>query len=93
MNIGKAVRLCRHQKGLTQAQLAEMSGLSVSFLSMLEKGRRDPSLSSIQSIASALEVPVSILVFLGADNEDLVGMSQELTEKLSSAALRLVQAG
>lgn len=90
MNIGNAIRLCRNQRGLTLSELAKICGFSVSYLSMLEKGKRDPSISTVQSIASALSVPMNILVFLGSDSSELEGMSIELTEKLSHTALSLI---
>lgn len=93
MNLGRAIKLCRNQKGLTQAELAASASISVSFLSMLEQGKRDASFSSIQAIAEALAIPVSILVFLAAGNDELTGISPELIDKLSSAALGLVRAG
>lgn len=91
MNLGRAVKLCRHQKGLTQAELAAVAGVSVSFISMLEKGKRDASISSVQEIARGLGVPISILVFLAAGEGELSGISPELIDKLSTAALGLVR--
>ena len=89
MNLGKAIKLCRTQQDLSQAQLAELAGISVSYLSLLERGKRDPSFSTVQDIASALGVPLGILVFLAADKDEL-GMSPELSEKLAYAALQLM---
>ena len=91
MNLGRAIRLCRTQRGLSQAKLAKTAGISVSYLSLLERGKRDPTLSTIEKIASALDVPVSILVFLAANDEDMSGLSSELREKLSYTALRLIE--
>jgi len=91
MNLGKAIKLCRTQKNLKQSELAERAKISVSYLSLLERGKRDPNFSTVEKIATALDVPVSILVFLAADEEELSGMSPELKEKLSYTALRLIE--
>jgi transcriptional regulator with XRE-family HTH domain len=91
MNLGKAIRLCRNQRGMTQGDLASKCELSVSYLSMIEKGKRDPTLSTLESIAASLRVPLSILVFLGTDESDLRGVSKELIEKLSHASLSLIK--
>ena len=56
MNLGKAIKLCRIQRGLTQAKLAEASEISVSYLSLLERDLRDPALSTMVAIADALNV-------------------------------------
>lgn len=50
-----AVRL-RKEKGLTQEQLAEISGLSQQYISGLEQGRRNPTIVTIHELAVALGV-------------------------------------
>lgn len=92
MNIGNAIKLCRTQKGYTQSQLSEKANISASYLSLLEKGKRDPNLSTLQDISTALDVPTSILMFLASDKEDLDGVSEELAEKLSLTVLKLISA-
>ena len=92
MNIGRAIKLCRTQKNMKQSELADIADISVSYLSQLERGSRDPNFSTVQNIATALNIPVSILVFLGADSSELGGISPELAEKLSFTALRLIEA-
>ncbi|MCB9458112.1 MAG: helix-turn-helix transcriptional regulator [Anaerolineaceae bacterium] len=92
MNLGKAIKLCRTQRGFSQAELSRIAGISVSYLSLLERGKRDPNLSTVEDIAQALEVPVSILVFLAAEDDEMVGLTPELREKLSYTALRLIEA-
>ena len=92
MNLGKAIKLCRTQKNMKQSELADMVQISVSYLSLLEQGKRDPNFSIVQKIASALNVPVSILTFLGADKSELTDISPELAEKLSYTALQLIGA-
>jgi len=63
----------------------------VSYLSLLERNeRKDPALSTIQNLAEALRVPTGILFFLAAEESELAGLPPELQEKLSFAALRLL---
>lgn len=91
MNLGRAIALCRKQRGLKQSELAELSNLSVSYISLLERNdRKDPTLSTVQKISEALQVPSGILFFLAADATELSGLSSELQEKLSFAALQLL---
>jgi len=78
MNIGKAIKLCRTQRGISQAELAQQAKCSVSYLSMLENNKRDPTLSTMTSIAHALRVPTSILFFLGAEEGDLSGLDKTI---------------
>lgn len=90
MNIGRAIKLCRNQKNLTKTKLAELSGLSVSYLTLLEQEKRDPNLSTIDKICQALKIPSAILIFLAADSNEKKELSPELSEKLSFLALSLI---
>jgi transcriptional regulator with XRE-family HTH domain len=92
MNISKALKLCRTQKGITKTQLAEKADLSVSYLSLLEQGKRDPNLSTINNLCIALNIPASIFMFLASDVNELGGISKELAEKISLTALQLMEA-
>jgi transcriptional regulator with XRE-family HTH domain len=92
INIGSAINLCRRQKKLTQAELALRANLSESYLSLIERGRRDPPLSSLQAIARGLEIPLSLLLFLAADASELESLPTDVQDKLSSAVYKLLKA-
>ena len=90
MNIGQAIQLARSKRKLSQAALAKRAGISVSYLSLLERGRRDPPLSTIQRIAAALVMPVEILFFLGAEEGELGQLNRNLAGQLAITALELL---
>jgi transcriptional regulator with XRE-family HTH domain len=92
MNIGNAIQLARTKRKLTQIQLAKRAGISVSYLSLLERSRRDPPLSTLEKVAAALNMPLEILFFLGAEGGDLSGLNKELAGQLAVAALELLNA-
>ncbi len=54
--IGERVRELRKQLSLTQEELAERAGISVSFLSMIERAERMPHLETLVRLTSALGV-------------------------------------
>ena len=54
--VGRNVRLIRQKKGLTQEQLAEISGFSQQYISGLEQGRRNPTVVTLYELASSLGV-------------------------------------
>jgi transcriptional regulator with XRE-family HTH domain len=89
MHLGTAIRFCRLQRDLTQPELARRAGVSPSYLSILERGKRDPSFSVIEKIARGLDVPLSLLVFIATDPSEIEGLPAELTEKLSAATMNL----
>lgn len=91
MNVGRAIKLCRSTKGWTLAELGKRTGIAASHLSMIEHNSRDPSMKTMQAIANAFGMPLNVLIFLAADTTDLAGVSEELKEKLSRAALELLR--
>ena len=56
--LGRNIRALRKSQSLTLEQLSARSGLSVSFLSLIERGKKKPSLSALQSISDALGMEV-----------------------------------
>jgi len=71
MNIGEAIKNLRQQKGFKQTDFAVLCGLSQSYLSSIEKGRKEPTLSILKQIANALSIPMPVLVFFSLDKEDI----------------------
>lgn len=60
--IGREVRAIRRQLGITVADMAENSGLSLGMLSKIENGMTSPSLTTLQTLSNALGVPLSQLL-------------------------------
>ena len=90
MNVGQAIKMCRTRRGVSQTDLAHRVDCSVSYLSMLENNKRDPTLSTLTKIAHGLNVPMGILFFLAADRNELSGMDKELAGDLARTALELL---
>ena len=59
---GKVLRRLRRQRGLTQEQLGLESDLRRTYVSVLELGRQQPSLTTILKLAAALGEPPGTLV-------------------------------
>ena len=57
--IGREVRSFRRQQGLTVADLAQITGLSIGMLSKIENGITSPSLTTLQVLSHAFSVPVT----------------------------------
>ena len=56
------LKAIRTQKGLSQGALAKLANMSQTFLSNVENGKSDPSLSTLKRLAGALDVSVSDLI-------------------------------
>lgn len=62
IDLGKRIRKIRLQKQMTQKQLAEKCGCNRNYISMLERGERNPSYKSLVMIANGLEVELYELI-------------------------------
>lgn len=72
MNIGETIKEIRKRKGLSQQELAKLSGISQTYLSQIEKmGIRNPSLEILHKISTALDLPFPVLSFLTLDYSDI----------------------
>ncbi|MEM7744885.1 MAG: XRE family transcriptional regulator [Pseudomonadota bacterium] len=56
--VGAQVRALRQALGMTLAELAQSAGISTGMLSKIENGQTSPSLSTLQSLAAALNMPL-----------------------------------
>ncbi|MDR0302892.1 MAG: helix-turn-helix domain-containing protein [Treponema sp.] len=57
-NLGKTIRFYRKQQGLSQAELAEKAGISIAFLSKIERGIKFPTSETLSGLANGLDVEV-----------------------------------
>lgn len=58
--VGAALRAARQAQGLTLEALAERTGLSLRFLSELERGKEGASLGRVLRVAAALGLELSL---------------------------------
>lgn len=58
---GQCLKNARIKKGLSQEKLAEAANLDRTYISLLERGKRNPSLLCIISICRALDISLSEL--------------------------------
>jgi transcriptional regulator with XRE-family HTH domain len=61
-SFGKIILKYRSEKKISQETLATLSGLDRTYISLLERGKRNPTLKTIFKLAKALEVLPSVLV-------------------------------
>jgi transcriptional regulator with XRE-family HTH domain len=56
--LGTAIRKLRHERGLSLRDLSRLTGFSISFLSLVERGRSGLALTSLHTLAEALGTEV-----------------------------------
>ena len=57
-----SIRVWREHRGVSQAQLASMAGISASYLSQLESGKRDGTMEVLSAVSAALDVTLDDLI-------------------------------
>ena len=65
VQLGGRIREERRRRGLTQEALAGALDLSIAYVSLIERGGRNPPYTTVMAIARALSVPPASLVAEG----------------------------
>jgi transcriptional regulator with XRE-family HTH domain len=90
MNYGKALKLARALANLSQKELARKAGLDPSHISLIEKGTRRPSLTALERLSSALQIPSDLLLLMAAEKDDLKFRDPEQIQQAAESLARLV---
>ncbi|AEG15572.1 helix-turn-helix transcriptional regulator [Desulfofundulus sp. TPOSR] len=78
LSLGDKIRIMRSEKNLSLQELADRAGISLSYLSEIERGTVYPALSTLKRIAEALEVPpTSIMGQEGSLGHKLKALREE----------------
>jgi len=72
VDVGSRLRQLRTERGKSMRSLARDSGLSTNALSMIERGRASPSVSTLYKLADALEVPITAFFRLEPPKQEIV---------------------
>lgn len=71
-DIGRILRERRTVRGRSMKQVAEATGLSIGYISQIERGLSAPSLRALRAICAALDMPMRWLFGDAADKDDKV---------------------
>lgn len=91
-SIGKNIRKYRSSKRMRQEDLAELTGLSTTYVGMVERGEKIPSLETFLSILNALNVSADMVLYevLSTGYDIKVSLLNEKLESLSAKDKTLV---
>jgi transcriptional regulator with XRE-family HTH domain len=87
VTLGNAIKLIRTARGITQRQLAKKLKVSPNYISLVESGRREPSLTLRKNLAAALHIPVAMLFMW--QGEPKVGVQARVVDRLREMLLEL----
>lgn len=62
VKFGRVIRILREKRSLSQEALADLAGLSRSFLGEIERGDAVPSIKTLQKLADALGEKLSFVI-------------------------------
>jgi len=60
--LGKAIKIRRVEADFSQEQLAELCGIDRTYMSNIERGKRQPAIKTLRRIAIALNTKISALL-------------------------------
>ncbi|SRR5258706_5928145 len=90
MDYSRALRTCRAMRGWQQEKVAERSGLSTSYVSLIESGHRTPSARALRKLADGLRVPLTLLTLLASDLSALPISEGKSFRQLADSLLTLL---
>ena len=90
--LGQRIRQQRQLKGLTMEQLAEMVGLSKNYISMIERGEKVPSTSTLVKIINGLHILLcdEVVAVKGVVDEELDRRMRALDPHQRKAVLAIL---
>lgn len=97
VEVGRYVKKCREEAGLTQETFADLIGLGVKHVSAIECGAVGVSLPTLRRMSKALSVPADVLLFGTSDETDQQSRAAEIQvlfsrlSRLPSAKFRVVK--
>lgn len=70
--VGARIRALRKERGLTIERLGELSGVSVGIVSQIERGKANPSFTTLAQLSHGLDIPVGRLFHVAEQNSPVV---------------------
>ena len=83
VNIGERLRELREARNISMRALATKSGLSANALSMIERGKVSPSVSTLYKLADALGVSITAFFGAGTDRKQVVFLKADERTRVS----------
>ena len=71
MNIGKAIKTIRREKGLSQKDACIKIGITQSYLSQMEAGIKDASIDILKKVSAAYDIPLPMILLMAHEDSDI----------------------
>src|ERR1035437_9368363 len=93
MNYSKSIRVARPLADMPQRELAKRISVDSSLVSMLESGKRKPTLDTLEKIAAALGIPFHLFTLLASEAEDVRNADPRTVQRLAAGLAKLLLTG
>jgi transcriptional regulator with XRE-family HTH domain len=90
MNIAHALKMIRKRRDIKQKDACKEIGISQSYLSLIEKGQRQPSLDVLQGIAGYYNMPLPIILWHTITEEDVSPEKIEIYKRIKPTIDKLI---
>ena len=90
MNLGSTIKELRKQKKIPQEILANKSGITQAYLSLIENDKKEPNLSTLKEISKALDTPLPLIFFLSLSEDDVSESKKTIFTQLNPSIKELV---
>lgn len=88
LDFGKTIKKYRHKARMTQRELAKQVSITPSYLSALEKGRKEPSIALLKNICKTLKLPYEIMFWESVEMNNQISGEDRKTVELAKVILR-----
>lgn len=93
MDYSKAIRVGRALADISQRDLSRKISVDPSLVSMLESGRRKPSLEILRKVAAALRIPFHLFTLLASEPAEIRDADPNTVQQLGLALSELLLTG
>lgn len=84
MDLALRLKLFRVAAGLKQQEVSETLGVTTNYVSMIERGRREPTLKYLKKFSRLVKIPLAVLLWEPPDEEDKRAENSDLYARLSA---------
>ena len=93
MQVGEILFRLRGSRGLSQDRMAQTLGISASYLSLLERGKRPATMKVMRTLANWLGVAPGLLVLQSMDAGVLESRPGQLVKEIQRQVQRALSSG
>lgn len=91
MDLGNTIKELRKKKKKSQMSLAESSGITQTYLSLIEANKRVPTFNILEKISNALGISAPILIFYSMGDNDVPEDKKELYKILGPFFRKMIE--